>query len=80
MFRKNELLFKLSLMLLVMNCLSSCVAENCEFSNLPVFPKAGGKVADELENLSISDYPYLWEWIARLNKMRKELDIYKTSD
>jgi hypothetical protein len=44
-----------------------------------VFPKAGVKVADELEHLSFEEYPHLWEWIARLNKMRKELEIYKTA-
>lgn len=80
MLRRKKQLFKLSLMLLVMNCLSSCAAENCEFSPPPVFPKAGIKVADELENLSASEYPNLWEWIARLNKMRKELEIYKTAN
>lgn len=67
-------------MLLVMICLNSCAKENCEIQNLPIFPKAGIKVADELENLNAKDYPNLWEWIARLNKMRKELEIYKTSN
>lgn len=66
-------------MLLAMNCLSSCATESCDFEPMPVFPKAGSKVAAELENLSASEYPNLWEWIARLNKMRKELEIYKTS-
>ncbi len=64
-------------MLLVLNCLNSCAAANCEISALPVFPKAGAKVADELENLSVDEYPNLWEWIARLNKMRKEIQVYK---
>lgn len=64
-------------MLLALNCLSSCASANCEISPLPVFPKAGAKVADELENLSAAEYPNLWEWIARLNKMRKEMQVYK---
>ncbi len=67
-------------MLLVMNFLNSCAAENCNFAPPPLFPKAGSKVAAELENLSAADYPNLWEWIARLNKMRKELEIYKTAN
>lgn len=45
-----------------------------------MFPKAGKKVAAELENLSAAEYPNLWEWIARLNKMRKELEIYNTAN
>jgi hypothetical protein len=67
-------------MLLVMSFLNSCAAENCEFAPLPLFPKAGSKVASELETLSATDYPNLWEWIARLNKMRKELEIYNTAN
>lgn len=66
-------------MLLALIFLSSCAQANCEFYSLPAFPKAGVKVADELENLSFENYPNLWEWIARLNKMRKELEIYKTA-
>lgn len=67
-------------MLLALSFLSSCAAANCELAELPVFPKAGAKVADELENLSFEEYPNLWEWIARLNKMRKELEIYKPTN
>lgn len=63
-------------MLLALNCLSSCAPANCEIAPPPVFPKAGPKVADELETLSSAEYPNLWEWIARLNKMRKELEVY----
>jgi hypothetical protein len=80
MRHKKEQLFKRSLMLLALSFLSSCATANCEFSELPVFPKAGAKVADELENLSFEEYPNLWEWIARLNKMRKELEIYKPTN
>lgn len=67
-------------MLLALSFLSSCATANCELTELPVFPKAGAKVADELENLSFEEYPNLWEWIARLNKMRKELEIYKPTN
>ena len=67
-------------MLLAMICLSSCATASCDTSGLPVFPKAGVKVADELENLSAAEYPNLWEWIARLNKMRKELEIYQSAN
>lgn len=61
-------------MLIVMNYLSSCAQESCKASIMPEFPKAGIKVADELQKLSAENYPNLWEWIGRLNKLRQELD------
>ncbi len=62
-------------MLVAMSCLSSCAPVNCEQTALlPIFPKAGVAVADELETLNATDYPHLWEWIARLNKLRQELE------
>ena len=75
MWHKNALKYKLSLMPVVMSCLGSCAPVNCEpEALLPVFPKAGMAVADELESLSAADYPNLWEWISRLNKLRQELE------
>lgn len=59
-------------MLLAMSCLGSCAPVNCELP-LPQFPPAGPRVASELENLSVEEYPFLWEWIARLDKLRREL-------
>ncbi|MBQ7632881.1 MAG: hypothetical protein IJS88_02045 [Alphaproteobacteria bacterium] len=47
---------------------------NCESINLPQFPHAGEKVAAEAESLSAEEYPNLWEWFARLNKLRQELE------
>lgn len=61
-------------MLLAMSLLNSCTTVNCEQMLLPQFPYAGTKVATEMENLSAEDFPYLWEWIARLNKLRQELE------
>lgn len=75
MWRKNVRKYRLVLMLLAMSCLSCCAQVNCEQSALPVFPKGGIKVAEELQNLSAEEYPYLWEWLARLNKLRLELEI-----
>ncbi|MBQ8481611.1 MAG: hypothetical protein IJ532_03670 [Alphaproteobacteria bacterium] len=46
----------------------------CEPVILPQFPYAGPKVADELQNLNAEQYPYLWEWVGRLNKLRLELE------
>lgn len=64
-------------MLLVTSCLNCCAKVNCEQYELPVFPKGGAPVADELQNLSAEEYPHLWEWLARLNKLRLELEINK---
>lgn len=61
-------------MLIAMNCLSSCTPVICETPILPQFPHAGVKVADELKNLSAEQYPSLWEWLGRLNKLRMELE------
>ena len=61
-------------MLIVMSCLNSCAAENFEQNILPEFPLAGAKVAKELENLSVEEYPFFWEWLARLNKLKQELE------
>lgn len=62
-------------MLAVASCLSSCAPAVCNNGAVPQFPYAGPKVAAELENLSAETYPNLWEWIARLNKLRQELEI-----
>lgn len=80
MWRKSVRKYRLLLMLLVMSCLSCCAQVNCEQSALPVFPKGGTKVADELQNLSAEDYPHLWEWLARLNKLRLELEANKKDE
>ena len=62
-------------MLLGMLCLSSCAKECYELC--PVYPIAGEKVAEELENLSAEQAPYLWEWLARIDKLRQELELCK---
>ena len=61
-------------MLLALSSLNSCAMESCEPTSLPQFPHAGSKVAAEVETLSAEEYPNLWEWLARLNKLRQELE------
>ena len=61
-------------MLIVMSCLSCCAAVNCEPLPMPEFPVGGAKVADELQHLSAEEYPSLWEWLARLHKLKLELE------
>lgn len=65
----------LGLTLGAMLCLSSCAVETYSFC--PVYPPAGPNVALELERLTAEDYPYTWEWIGRIDKLRQELQICK---
>jgi hypothetical protein len=44
-------------------------------SDCPVFPLAGFEVAQELEKVSYADFPKTWDWLARLNKLKQELDL-----
>ena len=61
-------------MLIAISCLNSCAPVICEQTMLPEFPQAGLQVAEELYNLSAEEFPHLWEWIGRLNKLRLELE------
>ena len=63
--------FILALILIGILLLSSCARVNCD---CPVYPVAGPKVAEELEKASTEDFPKTWEWIARINKLREELE------
>lgn len=75
MFQKGSPKFRLGLMLIVMNCLSSCMRVNSDYC--PVYPVAGEKVARELEKASCSEFPNTWEWIGRIDKLRQELELCK---
>ena len=63
--------FTLGLMFLVMNCLSSCTSVSSDYC--PVYPVAGVAVAEELEQAG--DLPATWEWIGRIDKLRRELEL-----
>ena len=58
-------------MLLSLSCLTSCAAANYETS-CPVYPVAGKEVAREIENITGAAF---WEWLARINKLRQELEL-----
>lgn len=72
MWQRKELKLRLSLMLTVMICLSSCVTTSY---NCPVYPVAGNEVAVELEKISYPEFKNTWEWIGRIDKLRQELEI-----
>jgi len=74
----NKRILLLGLTLLAMSFLSACVtavsdapaaAQAC-----PAWPKAGPQVAGELERLGEDDFPAFWEWMARLDKLRDQLE------
>lgn len=60
------------LMLLSLSCLSSCAAANYDPIVCPVYPVAGKKVAAEIEKITGEAF---WEWLARINKLRQELEL-----
>lgn len=62
--------------MLVVLSLSGC-SLTANYSNCPRYPVAGKKVADELKNVSYDQAPNFWEWLARINKLRQELELCK---
>ena len=60
-------------MLHVILYLSSCTT--ISYKHCPVYPIAGKKVADELNNLSYQHYFHTWDWIGRIDKLRQELEL-----
>lgn len=60
-------------MLLVTSCLGSCTLTNYDIC--PVYPIAGEKVSEELKNIPHQGYENFWEWLARIDKLRQELEI-----
>ncbi len=70
----------LALMPAVMLCLSSCKTISSEYTfPCPVYPIAGEKVAQELKKADYASFPYTWEWIGRINKLRQELELCQGS-
>lgn len=68
-----------SLLLIATLCLSGCGAVG--FSSeptpqaCPAWPVAGAAVAAELSRLDAAAYPATWEWIGRLDKLRRQLEV-----
>ena len=59
------------LMLLLTLSASGCAKARCD---CPPWPVAGAAVAQELDYLPEKDFPALWEWLARLDKLRDQLN------
>ena len=56
-------------------CLSSCVKASYDFC--PIYPVAGEKVAQELEQIEFEKAENFWEWLGRIEKLREELELCK---
>ncbi len=69
---KNALKYGLSLMLYIMS-LSGCSCKT-NYEYCPVYPLGGEKVGHELEKLNGEEFEATFEWIARINKLRLELE------
>jgi len=59
-------------MLLNLICLNSCAAT--AYNYCPVYPIAGAQVAKSIEQI---ENPEFWEWLARINKLRQQLELCK---
>ena len=59
------------LMLLLMLFVNGCAKARCD---CPPWPIAGAAVAQELDYLPEKEFPALWEWLARLDKLRDQLN------
>ena len=75
MLKTKKLKYYYVLMLIVMNCLSSCTITAYEYC--PVYPIAGHKVADEIKNI---DGKYFWEWVGKIDKLRQQLELCKKKE
>ena len=59
------------LMLLLTLSASGCAKAGCD---CPPWPIAGPAVAKELDYLPEKEFPALYEWLARLDKLRDQLN------
>lgn len=72
MLKRKKLIYILSLILAAMLLLSSCTTTNYSCAT---YPTAGEKVAEELKNVPYEGYEDTWEWLGRIEKLKRELDL-----
>jgi len=73
MSSKRKLIYGASLTLAIVS-LSACSCK-INYNNCPVYPVGGQKVGQELSKLNTAEYPALFDWIGRINKLRLELEL-----
>jgi len=54
--------------------LSACSCK-INYDVCPAYPIGGKKVGLELNRLNGEQYPALFEWLARINKLKQELEL-----
>ena len=62
-------------MLINLICLSSCTTINSDYC--PIYPIAGRMVAEEINNI---EGKHFWEWIGRIDKLRRQLELCKKKE
>lgn len=72
MLKQSKTKFWFLLMLTSTSSLTSCAATDYNFC--PSYPIAGIEVSKEIENINA---PHFWEWLGRINKLRKQLELCK---
>jgi len=77
MLKKKKLKYGLGLTLLLMS-LPACSCK-INYDNCPIYPVGGKSVGTELKRLNGAEYPALFEWLGRINKLRQELELCKKS-
>ncbi len=60
--------------MLLMSSLWGCSCK-INYDVCPVYPKGGERVGQELAKLNSSEFPNLFEWLGRINKLRLELEL-----
>lgn len=73
MLKSKKLKFGASLTLAIVS-LSACSCK-INYDVCPVYPKGGEKVGQELSKLNTAEYPALFDWLGRINKLRQELEL-----
>ena len=61
--------------LLTLGAIMLWSCSSVEYSECPIYPVGGKEVGAELEKVPYQGYEHFWEWIARLNKLRQELEL-----
>lgn len=60
--------------MLLMSSLWGCSCK-INYDVCPTYPVGGQSVGQELAKLNSSEFPALFEWLARINKLRQELEL-----
>lgn len=75
MLKKKKLKY-IALLLLFLLTLFGC-STTANYNNCPTYPVGGPNVGAEVSRLDVAEFPYTWEWIGRIDKLRQELELCK---